>query len=159
MRWDRLETILVAAAAAVAVAGIGLLLTRLGPWYYALRKPRWQPPDWAFGPAWTLIFTLAAWAGVVAWRSPMNGLGTIVLFAVNGVANVTWSLLFFTLHRPDWSLVEWVFLWFSVLVPIVIFAHPAPEASWLLVPYLLWVSFAGVLNLAIVRLNGPFRGT
>jgi translocator protein len=80
----------------------------------------------------------------------------VVLFVVNGVLNLLWSPLFFKLRRPDWALVEVPFLWLSILVPIVAFARFSPFASLLLVPYLLWVSFAAVLNREIVRLNRPF---
>jgi len=79
----------------------------------------------------------------------------IGLFAINGTLNVVWSALFFRLHRPDWALIEVVFLWLSVLVPMIVFSRYAKLASWLL-PYLVWVSFAAFLNWEIVRLNGPF---
>ncbi len=152
--------IVVAAAAAIFVAVAGLLLTPLGPWYYGLKKPRWQPPDWLFGPAWTLIFTLAATAGVMAWNAADTDAGrrcVIVLFAVNGALNMGWSALFFTLRRPDWSLIEVAFLWLSIVALIAGLWRLAPLASLLLVPYLAWVSFASVLNRAIVRLNAPFN--
>jgi tryptophan-rich sensory protein len=78
------------------------------------------------------------------------------LFALNGFLNVLWSTLFFSLRRPDWALIEVVFLWLSVLLPIVVFWRRARPASLYLVPYLAWVSFAAFLNLAVVRLNAPF---
>lgn len=152
--------IVVAAGAAIFVAVAGLLLTPLGPWYYGLKKPRWQPPDWLFGPAWTLIFTLAATSGVLAWNAADTVAArrcVIVLFAVNGALNMGWSALFFTLRRPDWSLVEVVFLWLSIVALIAGLWRLSPLASLLLAPYLAWVSFASVLNLAIVRLNAPFK--
>ncbi len=158
-RRNRVIAILVAAAAACLVAGLGASVTDLGPWYVALRKPSWQPPDWAFGPAWTLIFALAAAAGYLAWRAmpPLPRWARIVgLFAANGVLNVVWSTLFFHLHRPDWALGEVVALWLSVLALIVVLAPVSRAASWLMVPYLLWVAFAGVLNFTVVQLNPPF---
>jgi tryptophan-rich sensory protein len=151
--------VVVAALAALAVAVLGGLATDLGTWYEALRKPAWQPPDWAFGPAWTLIFALAAIAGVLAWRAAPNGAAReriLLLFAINGFLNVLWSLLFFRLHRPDWALIEVGLLWLSIVALIVGLAPHSRAASWLLVPYLLWVSFAAMLNLAVVRLNAPF---
>jgi benzodiazapine receptor len=152
-------SVLGAAAAAVLVASLGATMTDLGPWYQALEKPSWQPPDWLFGPAWTLIFALAAIAGVIAWRraeTDSQREWIIALFAINGTLNILWSALFFRLHRPDWSLIESVFLWLSVLALILAFYRYARRASWLLVPYLAWVTFAMILNYAIVRLNGPF---
>ena len=89
-----------AAGAALAVAGLGAAVTDLGPWYQELRQPAWKPPDWLFGPAWTLIFALAALAGVEAWRharAPAERARIILLFAINGVLNVLWSGLFFRL--------------------------------------------------------------
>ena len=78
------------------------------------------------------------------------------LFLANGLLNIAWSPLFFTLKRPDWALIEVPFLWLSILAPIVLLAPLSGTASLLLAPYLLWVSFAAFLNLTIVRLNGPF---
>jgi tryptophan-rich sensory protein len=158
-RGGRLAAIAVAAGAAVAVATLGALVTDLGPWYAALKKPAWQPPDWLFGPAWTVIFALAAASGYRAWLShpPLRRWARIVgLFAANGVLNVLWSGLFFGIHRPDWALAEVFALWLSIAALIVVIAPASRAGSWLLVPYLVWVSFAGVLNLAVVELNGPF---
>ena len=151
----------VAAAAALAVAILGGLATEIGPWYRALHKPAFQPPDWAFGPAWTVIYALTALAGVLAWHAmpPLRAWARILaLFAINGVLNVLWSVLFFSLHRPDWALAEVVPFWLSILALIVAIAPYARRAAWLLAPYLLWVAFAGVLNYAVVRLNAPFGG-
>ncbi len=153
------KPILVAAAAAFAVAGLGALMTDLGPWYRGLVRPSWQPPDWLFGPAWTLIFALCAVAGVGAWqRAPDRASREwlLALFALNGFLNVLWSLLFFRLRRPDWALFEVGFLWLSVLLLMLVLGRYARRSSWLLLPYLLWVAFAAALNLATVRLNGPF---
>lgn len=150
---------LVGIAGATVVAVAGMMLTDIGPWYRALRKPSWQPPDWAFGPAWTLIFTAAVFSGVEAWTragDETTRTTVLVLFAINGLANMAWSWLFFTRKRPDWALLEIPVLWLSIATPIVVFLPFAPLASALLVPYLLWVSFAGFLNWTIVRLNPAF---
>ena len=151
--------ILTAAIAASALGVLGALVTDLSTWYYALRKPAWQPPDWLFGPVWTLIFGLSALAGVLAWREAwgtMDRTRLLVLFAVNAALNVGWSWLFFRLHRPDWALFEVGFLWLSIAVLMVALWPMSRAASWLLVPYLVWVTFAAVLNFAIVQLNRPF---
>jgi benzodiazapine receptor len=159
VRSDFWKPVLAAALAATAVATLGATVTELGPWYQALRKPAWQPPDWLFGPAWTLIFALTALSGAIAWRRAPDSTTRewiIALFALNGFLNVLWSLLFFRMHRPDWALIEVVFLWLSIVLLIVVLMRFSKPASALLVPYLLWVTFAGYLNLTIVRLNGPF---
>jgi len=158
-RSDFWKPVLVAAAVAIFVAVLGGTLTDTGPWYQNLRKPSWQPPDWLFGPAWTLIFALATASAVYAWRDAQNRVQrdwVIVLFALNGFLNVLWSTLFFALRRPDWALIEVVFLWASILLLMIVFLRFARPATLYLVPYLLWVSFAAFLNLTVVRLNGPF---
>jgi tryptophan-rich sensory protein len=157
--WSEWGPILVAAIAACAVAAVGGLATEIGPWYRQLRKPSWQPPDWAFAPAWTLIFSLTAWAGVLGWwHAPDDAARATVIaaFAANGVLNMLWSVLFFKLRRPDWALLEVVLLWLSIAVLIATLAALSTLGAWLLVPYLLWVSFAAYLNLTIFRLNRPF---
>ena len=157
-RW---KPIAVAALAATMVAGLGALMTDLGPWYANLEKPSWQPPDWLFGPAWTLIFALCAIAGYLAWRNAPNRGGrdaVLALFALNAFLNVLWSGLFFRLRRPDWALTEAVLLWLSVALLIIALSRYSKTAGVLLVPYLAWVSFATVLNWTIVQLNAPFGG-
>ncbi len=154
-------TIIVAAAITLLVLGVGGAMTTVGPWYRALRKPSWNPPNWLFGPAWTLILGLAAWAGVLAWTNAGPG-GHIVigvLFAINIVFHMLWSPLFFNLERPDWALIEVPFLWLSIVALMIGVARYSGLAAALLAPYLAWVAFAAVLNLVIVRMNAPFGGT
>ena len=151
--------VLVAVVITCLVLAIGGALTDVGMWYRRLRKPRWNPPNWLFGPAWTVILGLAAWAGVLAWtRAPdPAALWRIgVLYGVNATLHVLWSPLFFKFKRPDWAMIEMPFLWLSILALMIGLAPMAPLAPGLLAPYLGWVSFAIVLNAAIVRLNAPF---
>ncbi len=153
------KPVAVAAAVAVSIGLLGGTLTDTGPWYQALKKPSWQPPDWLFGPAWTTIFALAVASAVSAWRHAPDKAQrdlVIVLFAINGCLNVLWSTLFFALKRPDWALIEVGFLWLAILVPMIVFWRFSKPASLFLVPYLAWVSFAAYLNLTVVRLNAPF---
>lgn len=153
------RAVVTAAAAATAVAGLGALMTDLSPWYYGLEQPSLKPPDWLFGPAWTLIFALCAIAGCRAWigmTSATSKEWMLAAFAANGCLNLTWSLLFFRLQRPDLALYEVAVLWLSIIVLIVILGRHSWTNAALLLPYLLWVSFAAVLNLAVVQLNGPF---
>lgn len=155
-RWQPVVT---AALAAAAVAAMGGLNTVLGAWYNALRKPAWQPPDWLFGPAWTLIFALAALSAVTYWRREAvraHRWRVVAAFALNGLLNMLWSLLFFRLQRPDWALYEVMGLWLSIVLLIALTARASGYAALLLLPYLAWVSFASFLNWTIVSLNGPF---
>jgi translocator protein len=152
--------VLAGAIAATVIAGLGAAMTDLGPWYQGLRKPEWQPPDWLFGPAWTLIFALAALSFVAAWRAAPDRRSRawiVGLFALNGLFNVLWSAFFFRLRRPDWALLEVCLLWLSILMLIVALARVSRLASRLLIPYLAWVTLAALLNLAVVRLNYPFQ--
>ncbi len=147
------------AGAAIFVAALGGAMTDLSPWYYALQQPPWAPPEWLFGPAWTVIFALTAASAYlhhVNEGNPQRRRRVLMLFAVNGMLNVLWSFLFFKLQRPDWALVEIPVLWLSILGLTVAVRRSSVVASWLLVPYLAWVAFAGWLNRAVVQLNGPF---
>jgi tryptophan-rich sensory protein len=137
----------------------GGLLTSIGPWYRNLRKPSWQPPDWLFGPAWTIILGLAAWAGVIVWNITGSYDTRYMILAVYGanlVGHFLWSPLFFTLRRPDWALIEVVFLWLSVAAMFALNISISQIAGLMILPYLLWVSFAAALNAKIVSLNRPF---
>lgn len=156
------RSVLVAGAATAVVLGAGGALTRLDEWYEDLRKPSWQPPEWAFPVAWTSIGALAAWSAVDAWsgaRTDAERSRVVGLYAANGALNTAWSGLFFTLRRPDWALAEVVPLWLSIAAMIAGVAPLSRRAAWLLSPYLAWVSVAAGLNRAIVRLNGPFKPT
>ncbi|BCM82449.1 hypothetical protein mvi_09100 [Methylobacterium indicum] len=151
--------IVVAALAAIVVAAAGAWLTALGPWYRSLRVPSWKPPDWAFGPVWTTIFTLTAITGVLAWNAAPEGreqTWLVAAFGVNGLLNIAWSGVFFRMRRPDWALVEVAALWLSVLALILVVGRHSGLGALLLLPYLVWVGIAAMLNRSIVRLNGPF---
>jgi tryptophan-rich sensory protein len=153
--------VLIAVVVTLLVLLVGGATTNVGRWYTDLRKPRWNPPNWLFGPAWALILGLAAWAAVLAWlqaRDPSQQWRIVLLFAANILFHMLWGPLFFNLRRPDWASIEVVFLWASVLALIIGLAPLSPAAAFLLLPYLLWVAFAAVLNFTIVRLNAPFGG-
>jgi benzodiazapine receptor len=150
---------LVAAGIALSVAATGGALTILDDWYFGLVQPSFKPPDWAFGPAWTILFILMAISGVLGWRAAADQAQRVRLlgfWAFNIVCNLVWSLLFFYLQRPDWALVEVVFLAASVALLIRHLWPYSPRAAGLLLPYLAWVCFAAAVNLGVVMLNGPF---
>ena len=149
------KPILIAFLIAIAVGGIGGAATEIGPWYDSLVKPSWQPPDWAFGPVWTLIYITTGIASVRAWRLGDARQRRLFLIAllINCVLNVLWSLLFFKMQRPDLALIEVVALWLSIVPLILLPLRYSPRSSLLMLPYLSWVSVAAYLNLSIVRLN------
>lgn len=159
MKKTSLIHLLVAFVLSYATAGIGAALTELGPWYFALRHPSWKPPDAAFGVIWSTIFTLCAISAWLAWQAadtPALRRRVAWLFGINALLNIVWSALYFKLQRPDWALFEVVFLWLSILVLMVGLWRLSRWASWLLVPYAVWVAVAALLNLQTVGLNGPF---
>ncbi|VVS99691.1 TspO [Sphingomonas sp. EC-HK361] len=153
------EPILIAGGVAVFLGVFGGLMTPIGGWYRNLRKPPWQPPDWLFGPAWTLILGMAAASAVLAWRAAPDATSQrdiVILFVTNALAHAAWSPLFFRARRPDWAMIEVVFLWASLVALVVGLWPISPLAAWLIAPYLAWVSFAAWLNWTIVKLNRPF---
>jgi translocator protein len=153
------RSIATAIGIAVATIGLGSKFTDLGPWYYALKMPAWQPPGPAFGIIWTIIYTLATISGVMVWRtvhSARDGARLLGVFSANIALNLLWSYIFFIVKRPDWALyMVWIF-WLSILALIVYIWPRHKLASALLAPYLIWVGIASFLNLEVVLLNGTF---
>jgi translocator protein len=139
----------------LGAAGIGSLLTTpsLRPWYEGLSKPRWNPPNWLFGPVWTILFLAMAVAAWLVWRKAGVTAAPMQLFLTQLVLNVAWSALFFRLRSPGLAFTEIVVLWFAILVTTIEFWRAVPAAGWLLLPYLIWVGYATALNFSIWRLN------
>jgi translocator protein len=159
MNADSLWPIVIAVLSVGTLAVLGAFITDLGPWYRALKQPWFKPPDWAFGPAWTTIFACTGTAGVMAWKQAnISGNTTLLLtvFAINGVLNVLWSVLYFRFKRPDWAFYEVILFWLSIVAMIVVSWPYSHTASYLFLPYLVWVTFAATLNWATIKLNGPF---
>jgi tryptophan-rich sensory protein len=145
--------------AAVIVAVAGGMLTEIGPWYQGLKKPSWQPPDWAFGPVWTVILILAAISAALAWEAaegPGARAAILAVLVINSILNIAWSGIFFKMKRPDWALYEVALLWLSILALILVLGAHSATAGLLMAPYLVWVSIASFLNFRIVALNKPF---
>jgi benzodiazapine receptor len=138
-------------------AALGSLLTQpsLGNWYAQLGKPAWTPPNWVFGPVWSALYlsmALAAWliwrnAGISGARLPLT------LFGFQLGLNVLWSAVFFGMRLPGIACLEIVALWLAITATTAVFWRRNRTAAMLMVPYLAWVTFAGVLNAAIWSLN------
>lgn len=126
-----------------------------GEWYAALKKPSWNPPGWVFGPVWTTLYTMMAVAAWLVWRQ--GGFAkqrkALALFIVQLALNAVWTPLFFGLHRPALAFAEIVILWLAIAATLAAFRPVSRAAGWLLAPYLVWVSFAAVLNYTLWRLN------
>jgi translocator protein len=126
-----------------------------GPWYAALDKPSWNPPDWIFGPVWTVLYATMAIAAWLVWKR--GGFArqrfALSLFLAQLLFNALWSPLFFGLRHPALAFADIVLLWLALLGTVAAFWKVRPIGGALLLPYLAWVTFAGALNLAIWRLN------
>lgn len=127
----------------------------MSPWYAALDKPSWTPPPWVFGPVWTTLYALMGTAAWMVWGRTGQRLDAppIRLFLLQLALNFAWSFLFFSLQQPGLALVEILVLWVCIGLTILAFSRHSMVASALLVPYLVWVSYATALNAAIVRAN------
>lgn len=128
---------------------------RPGEWYERLAKPKWRPPNWLFGPAWTILYLMIAISGWLVWRQAgfIAAPFPLAVYFVSLLFNATWSVFFFGLHRPNLAFLDVVLLWVSIVATIVLFYPVEQYSASLLLPYLFWVTFAAALNLAIWRMN------
>jgi len=150
---------LIAAIAICQLAGIvGSLFTisQIPSWYAGLLKPSFNPPNWLFGPVWLTLYTLMGISLYLVWLKGFRtkqAKAALYLFITQLVLNSLWSIIFFGWHMTGYALVEIVLLWLAILAVIIRFYKISKPAAYLLVPYILWVSFAMFLNLNIFLLN------
>ncbi len=139
----------------VAFAGSVITTPSINSWYQALTKPSFNPPNWIFGPVWLLLYSLMGISLFLVWREKQTKKTRVAItfFGIQLLLNFLWSFLFFYLHLPTLALIEIFILWLAIFFTIKKFRPISKTASLLLIPYLLWVSFASILNLAIVLLN------
>jgi len=134
---------------------LSAIVVKTSGWYEALNKPAWNPPPHLFGPVWTVLYLIIALAGYFAWtcgrREERRAVFTV--YGAQLIMNAIWSPVFFGLHRPDAALIVLILLWFLILICIGAFSQRSRLAAWLLLPYFLWVSFAGALNATIMVIN------
>lgn len=148
--------LIISIAVPQAVAVIGSLFTRssVSGWYSKLNKPSFNPPGWIFGPVWTILYLLMGISLYLVWTSGKKGIkAAIIIFAVQLSLNLLWSILFFGMQKPFAAFIEIILLWIAILVTIIVFYKISPIAAYLLIPYILWVSFAAVLNYNLYALN------
>ncbi len=123
-------------------------------WYPALNKPALTPPSWVFGPAWSVLYMTMAVAAWLVWLSGHSRRRrALIVFGVQLFLNLMWSVIFFGLRAPGAALIELVVLWGLIVVTILEFRKIRPPAAILLIPYFLWVTFAGFLNYGLWKLN------
>ena len=137
-----------------SVSVIGGLFTAssVGTWYEGLAKPSWRPPNWLFGPVWTILYAMMAVSAWLVWKRAGFG-SALLMFAVQLLINGIWSPVFFGAQSLGGGLVVIVALWFAIVGTIAMFWPVSLAAALLLLPYLAWVSFATVLNAAVWRMN------
>jgi benzodiazapine receptor len=142
----------------LAAGFIGSIFTnrQIPTWYAALKKPSFSPPNWLFGPVWTALFILMGISLFLVWRKGLSYDGVkiaIIIFGIQLILNILWSILFFGFKSPLAGFIEIIILWILILITILVFYPIAKPAALLLLPYILWVSFASILNFSLWRLN------
>lgn len=144
-----------------AVSAVGAIASITAQSFYgALAQPSWAPPPWVFGPVWTALYTLMAFAAWLVWREGgwRQQRQALCWFLAQLGFNAIWSWVFFVWKRGFWAWIDITVLWFLIVATIVSFQKRSRVAGLLLIPYLLWVSFAWALNFSLWRMNVEILG-
>jgi benzodiazapine receptor len=153
------KIVLISAIVLCELAGaLGSIFTfpSIEGWYYKLVKPSFSPHNWVFGPVWTTLYFLMGVSVYLVWEKGVkkkNVRNSLLVFGVQLVLNILWSILFFGLHSPLYGFICIILLWIAIAVTITKFYRVSKTAGLLQLPYILWVTFAAVLNFYIWRLN------
>ena len=141
----------------LAVGGISGFFTvsAIPGWYQTIQKPSWNPPNWVFGPVWTTLYVLMGIAMYLIWTQYRTEQRQRALYlnALQLILNFFWSLIFFNLHSIGWALIEIIILWVVIVQTMFAYDRVYKPAAWLLLPYIVWVTFATILNGTIWWLN------
>jgi benzodiazapine receptor len=142
----------------LVIGYIGAIVTlpQISTWYSSLSKPWWSPPNWLFGPIWTTLYLLMGIALFLVWREGLHRRDVrfaILIFSVQLVINLLWSVVFFSFHALFGSFILVMLLWLAILANIIAFLIISKWAGLLLVPYIVWVSIASYLNYSVYLLN------
>lgn len=157
MTKSNIAKLIIAIALPLALGAIAGMVTSqsIPNWYSSLNKPAFNPPNWIFRPVWTVLYLLMGISFFVVWKqkaSPARHLA-ISIFFLQLLLNFAWSFIFFYFNRIGLALVEIILLWLSIVLMLVVFYRIKPIACYIYIPYLLWVSFATVLNASYYFLN------
>lgn len=153
INWKRL-IISIFIAQAAGILGSLFTFQAIPTWYAGLNQPPITPPNWLFGPMWLSLYTLIGTSFYIIWEKGLKKNRTaLVLYSIQLVLNALWSFIFFGLQNLTFGLIEIVFLWYFILATIIEFRTIDKSASYLLFPYLAWVTLATILNFAFVWLN------
>jgi benzodiazapine receptor len=146
----------IAVCEAIGLAATPFTISVIPTWYATLNKPSFSPPNWIFGPVWTILYLLMGVAAYLIWEKGLKNKKTkiaLIYFLIQLVFNFFWSVFFFGLRQPLLAFIDIIFLWLAIVITMLKFYKLSKTAFYLLVPYLLWVSFATILNFSIVVLN------
>ena len=138
------------------VIGLVFTISSIPTWYAGLVKPALSPPSWVFGPVWTTLYFLMGIAVFLVWKKGLERKDVKMALGIFGLQlflNAIWSVIFFGLRNPGWAFVDIILLWLVILGTTIVFYKVSRLAVFLLLPYILWVSFAGYLNYSILILN------
>lgn len=141
---------------AVGLAGIPFTLSSIPTWYAGLNKPTFSPPNWVFGPVWTVLYLMMGVSAYLVWEKGLKSKKVktaLYYFFAQLILNMIWSMLFFGLRSPILGFINIVLLWMVIVLTILKFYKISKLATYLLIPYLLWVSSASILNFSILILN------
>ena len=128
--------------------------SNIATWYVTLNKPFFNPPNYLFGPVWTVLYLMMGISlGMIINAKHSNKNNSLIIFSIQLVLNFFWSVIFFSLQSPGWAAIEIIAMWLSIIYMIRNFYKINKWAGWLQIPYLLWVTFASVLNISIYVLN------
>lgn len=151
----KITKLIISIVAPLSAGAIGSFFTSpaISNWYAFLNKPSFSPSDWLFAPIWTILYILMGIALYLVWTKEAIRKKAIGWFIIQLVLNVFWSIIFFGLKSPGWAFIEIIVLWLGILITMLKFFKISKPAGWLFLPYILWVSFALVLNFTVFILN------
>ncbi len=152
-----LVKLIISIAVPLVVGGVAGAFTAkaIPTWYTTLTAPSFNPPNWVFGPMWTLLYVLMGISLFLVWNTEPGRARDIamLIFGLQLVLNFAWSFLFFHFKELGWALTEIIAMWIAIVVMLIAFYQVRPVAAYINIPYLLWVSFATALNAAYYKLN------
>ena len=138
------------------IIGSIFTISAIPTWYTTLTKPALNPPSYVFGPVWTTLYALMGIAAFLVWKNGWDRRDVrkaLYVFGIQLILNASWSIVFFGLHSPLSALVNIALMWLAIVWTMILFYKISKPAMWLLVPYILWVSFASYLNYSLWMLN------
>jgi translocator protein len=158
INWRKALKLFASVAICLLAGAFGSIFTSMSipDWYLTIAKPSFNPPNWVFGPVWTILYIMMGVSAFIIWKKGIDNPNvrfSLFVFLFQLSLNATWSVLFFGFRSPLAGLAGIILLWIAIVLTIYKFFKLSKTAGWLLIPYLLWVSFASVLNYTIWQLN------